>query len=327
MNESFAEHDKVLRDHGFRQLKGHRNPFKKIYAHYQLGHAYVHHDTNGTETNFSFRTHKNPGDLNRHISAEKTVKEGRDTSPYTAFSRAKAAMYSKPKVRSQFRYNVGTGDESGFGVIDGRTGDIVKKHKDFDKAHDHASRLNQVKEDVESDTIALHKTLKTQGFRHTGTLVRNSVIVGSKFTHPRLGDIHVKDGHAHFRGEKHHDPAALKAHIQSKIMDGITRESDRKERDHYRNEEVVQEGLSTKPGLRAHQLMARKKWNDSQLSTTKEKLGDNPAVKKTASRLAGDLMKKLKKEDVGHRRSFRTYVAEAAGPHPSDDAASHIPSQ
>ena len=89
----------------------------------------------------------------------------------------------------------------------------------------------------------------------------------------------------------------------------------------------MQEGLSTKPGLRAHQLMARKKWNDSQLSTTKEKLGDNPAVKKTASRLAGDLMKKLKKEDVGHRRSFRTYVAEAAGPPPSDDAASHIPSQ
>lgn len=82
MNESFAEHDKVLRDHGFRQLKGHRNPFKKIYAHYQLGHAYVHHDTNGTETNFSFRTHKNPGDLNRHISAEKRdVKEGFHTRP------------------------------------------------------------------------------------------------------------------------------------------------------------------------------------------------------------------------------------------------------
>ena len=175
----------------------------------------------------------------------------------------------------------------------------------FEKRH--------IREDVESDTIALHKTLKTQGFRHSGNLVRNSVIVGSKFTHPRLGDIHVKDGHAHFRGEQHHDPATLRAHIQDKIHTMITRESDRKERDHYRNEEVMQEefkngsivshemhgkgeitnhtmngynghflvkfpslkqpqsvhssemklikeALSTKPGLRKHQLMAREKF-------------------------------------------------------------------
>ena len=131
-----------------------------------------------------------------------------------------------------------------------------KKFTDASALKSALSGTGNLKEDAASDTVALHKTLKTQGFRHSGNLVRNSVIVGSKFTHPRLGDIHVKDGHAHFRGEKHHDPATLKAHIQDKIHTMITRESDRKERDHYRNEEVMQEefkigeNFSSKPMTR-----------------------------------------------------------------------------
>ena len=317
--------------------------------------------------------------------------------------------------------------------LHGNTQMVHHSELKFEKAE-----KSHIREDAASDTIALHKTLKTQGFRHSGNLVRNSVIVGSKFTHPRLGDIHMKDGHAHFRGEKHHDPASLKAHIQDKIHTMITRESDRKERDHYRNEEVMQEefkngsivshemhgkgeitnhtmngynghflvkfpslkqpqsvhssemklikeALSTKPGLRAHQKMAREKFSkflsgvklkkiasykltdqdkkdakmtrhrinrDGSVATwtknegaageakvamkeafhtyfgkdgkpikmyvpskdevEKEKLRDNPAVKKTASRLASSLggRKRFSQESVvvvEPRQSFRNF--------------------
>ena len=303
MNESFAEHDKVLRDHGFsrRPTKG-RSPFLKMYHHPKLGSVLMHHDKDKVITHFSGDKHTTGRSLKIHLDAAKDpqwskpayTKEAKDTSPYTAFSRAKAAMYAKPRLRTQFRYNIGTGDKSGFAVIDGKDGSTVRKHADFDRALAHASKLNgsgNLKEDAASDTVALHKTLKTQGFRHSGNLVRNSVIVGSKFTHPRLGDIHVKDGHAHFRGEKHHDPATLKAHIQDKIHQAIGRESDRKERDHYRNEEVMQEEFKNGKAQRTIR----------------------PDLKKKIASYKEDAM-------VEPRQSFRTFILdEAAGPHPADE--------